>query len=236
MHISSTLSILATSLLLLSTTTALPTKNQDKRPCDKNETRKDSLSSCPLVPAASLPESGLVPTSLTLRYVVLGKGTQNYTCASAGSAPVSAGAVAALYDISCQVTDPKSRSNLVEKVIPDILNDFSKPVQELLPSKSSAPGIGDHFFRDGTTAMFVLNDGYFIASGRLAGVPAPASAAGNENGAAVDWLKLARKTGEVNGGIEEVFRVHTAGGRAPATCSTAGLLTVNYVAEYWMYG
>lgn len=84
--------------------------------------------------------------------------------------------------------------------------------------------------------MFVLNDGHFVAAGRVGGCAAPSSATGNENGAAVDWLKLARKQGEVNGGIEEIYRVYTAGGRAPAACSTAGLLTVDYVAQYWMYG
>ena len=149
---------------------------------------------------------------------------------------MSRGALATLYDVSCQVTDAKSRSKFDGKLIPDFLKDFLKPIQDLLPPKTSAPSIGDHYFRDGTTAMFVLNDGKFIASGRIDGCAAPTSAAGNENGAAVDWLKLARKDGELNGGIEEVYRVQTAGGRAPATCSAAGLLTVDYVAEYWMYG
>ena len=236
MHLSSTISILTTSLLLLSTTTALPAKDQNRRPCYNNETRKEPLTSCPLDPAPSLPESVLPPTSLTLRYVLLGRGTQNYTCTNANSTPVAAGALATLYDVSCQFTDSKSRTKFDQKLIPDFLKKFSKPVQDLIPSKASSASVGDHYFRDGTTPMFVLNDGYFVAAGKVGGCPAPSSATGNENGAAVDWLKLARKQGEVNGGIEEIYRVQTAGGRAPAACSTAGPLTVDYVAEYWMYG
>lgn len=96
--------------------------------------------------------------------------------------------------------------------------------------------MGVHFFRDGTTPFFQLNDGGFIAAGKVAGCVAPSGATGNENGAAVDWLKLVRKQGEVTGGIEEVYRVITAGGRAPAGCASAGQLTVDYVAQYWMYG
>ncbi|KAF7510742.1 hypothetical protein GJ744_006108 [Endocarpon pusillum] len=187
-------------------------------------------------PAPSLPESALPPTSLTLRHVFLGKGTQNYTCANTSSTPVAAGALATLYDISCQVTDPKSRTKFDQKLIPDFLKNFSKPVQDLLPSKAPGASVGVHYFRDGSTPMFVLNDGHFVAAGKVGGCAAPSCATGNENGAAVDWLKLARKQGEVYGGIEEVYRVQTAGGRAPAACSKPGPLTVEYVAEYWMYG
>ncbi len=235
MHLSATISILATSLLLLSTTTALPAKDHNKRPCYKNETRKEPPTSCPLDPAPSLPKSDLPPTSLTLQYIVLGKGTQNYTCANASSIPVAAGALATLYDVSCQITDQKSRRKFDQKLIPDFLKKFLKPIQDLLPPKASAASVGDHYFRDGSTPLFVLNDGSFIAAGKVAGCAAPSSATGNENGAAVDWLKLARKQGEVSDGIEEVYRVQTAGGRAPAACSKAGLMTVDYVAEYWMY-
>lgn len=237
MHLSSTISILTTSLFLfVSTTTALPAKDQNKRPCYNNETRKEPLAGCPLDPAPSLPESALPSSSLTLRYVFLGKGTQNYTCVNANATPVAGGALATLYDVSCQVTDPKSRSDFDQKLIPDFLKKFAKPVQDLIRPKTSGASAGEHYFRDGTTAMFVLNDGNFIASGKVGNCAAPYSATGNENGAAVDWLKLVRKTGEADGGIEEIYRVQTAGGRAPPTCSTAGPLTVDYVAEYWMYG
>jgi hypothetical protein len=86
--------------------------------------------------------------------------------------------------------------------------------------------------------VFVFNKGDFIASGKVAGCAAPAGATGNGNGPAIDWLKLARKTGEANGGVEEVYRVETAGGRAPASCGegSPAVMTVDYVAEYWFYG
>lgn len=53
---------------------------------------------------------------------------------------------------------------------------------------------------------------------------------------AVPWLKLKVKTME-GSGIEEVYRVNTAGGAAPHTCEgMGGSFEVQYAAEYWFYG
>lgn len=52
---------------------------------------------------------------------------------------------------------------------------------------------------------------------------------------AVDWLKL----GDVGGGrgLSEVYRVETAGGKAPGVCPReGGMVVVQYAAVYWFYG
>lgn len=50
---------------------------------------------------------------------------------------------------------------------------------------------------------------------------------------AVDWLQLQDKGGSI--GIAEVYKVVTAGGAAPTICTTTGVVTVPYAAEYWFY-
>lgn len=67
-------------------------------------------------------------------------------------------------------------------------------------------------------------------------VPAPADAMkgqGNGGLGAVPWLKLlVRDSVEAKGGLEEVYRVNTAGGTAPATCAgQAGAFQIEYAAE-----
>lgn len=49
------------------------------------------------------------------------------------------------------------------------------------------------------------------------------------------WLALSAKEGSV--GIEQVYRVVTAGGQAPATCAgAASVISVPYAAAYHFYG
>lgn len=232
------MSILSTSLLLLlsTTTSALPSADAKRGPRPNSHARKQSLANCSLSPPPPLPESTLPPTSLTLKHIFLGRGTQNYTCATASSVPVAAGALATLYDVSCLANNDKTRAQLANKFIPDLLGKFSKSVESLLPAKASPAHAGIHYFRADGAPVFVLNDGCSIAAGKVAGCAAPITATGNANGAAVDWLKLARRETEVSAGIEEVYRVQTAGGRAPAACTAEGWITVDYVTEYWMYG
>ncbi|KAE8147587.1 hypothetical protein BDV25DRAFT_160024 [Aspergillus avenaceus] len=50
----------------------------------------------------------------------------------------------------------------------------------------------------------------------------------------VPWLKLTATKGS---GLEEVYRVHTVDGSAPATCHRSRpYFQVDYAAEYWFYG
>lgn len=226
---------------LLTTTTALPTRDNGgggecRPPRNQNQGNNynPQQTNCAFNPPPILPSSSLTAPNgaFQLKHIVLGKGTQNYTCANSSSAPVAAGAVATLYDISClSALSADSRTQFASTILPTLL---SLPAANMpIPATLS---VGTHYFRDGTTAYFGLNGGDFINAGKVEGCAAPAAATGNENGAAVDWLKLVRKEGESSGGVEEVYRVNTAGGRAPKTCGTEGVMTVEYVTEYWMYG
>lgn len=70
---------------------------------------------------------------------------------------------------------------------------------------------------------------------KLSAVPAPATASVGQGGVglgAVPWLKLATRLGATDG-LEEVYRINTAGGSAPATCAGMPLaFQIEYAAEY----
>lgn len=239
-------SLLSASLFLLSniisSTTALPTADTSFDAAASFlagfAANNRQLTNCPLNPPPALPPSSLpaIGYGLTLKHILLGRGTQNYTCDTRASSPTAAGALATLYDVSCLAASQDSRSLLDNVLLPALLTLPSNQIESFLASNLPAANAGIHYFRDSTTPYFGLNNGMFIAAGKIADAPAPAGARGNQNGAAVDWLKLAKKPTEPNGGLQEVYRVVTAGGRAPAKCDKKGVLTVDYVAQYWMYG
>ncbi|KAF8429559.1 hypothetical protein EV426DRAFT_581817 [Tirmania nivea] len=187
------------------------------------------------------------PGSLKLQLVVVGHGTQNYTCAdsTANSKPVANGAHAELYDASCFVS-----------ITPGILNRLpylflqkprAIPVDKL-------PKVGVHYFYpDATTPVFDVNGktaaakkGRFVGK-KLENVSAPSDAyAGVAPDAfgAVDWLKLVSTdnvrtaSGEVfaSNGYNAVYRVETAGGKPPATCQgRPAHFEILYAAQYWLY-
>lgn len=178
------------------------------------------------------------PTPLTLKLVVLGQGTQNYTCVdnTANSKPVAAGALATLYDVSCLAAEG---SAILHKMPEYIL---TKP--NLIKTNPLFPKVGTHFFYpDTSTPVFVMNEnlvnakmGKFVGK-KAEGIPAPVTTA-------VDWLKLVNKivTGATaapeitSNGYAATYRVYTAGGKPPADCNGRGpSFTVPYTAEYWLY-
>lgn len=63
----------------------------------------------------------------------------------------------------------------------------------------------------------------------------PTSNKGPDGTGAVDWLALTAKTGYTSVGLGEVYRVVTAGGNPPTTCAAAGVVSIQYAAEYWFY-
>lgn len=70
----------------------------------------------------------------------------------------------------------------------------------------------------------------------IADIPAPQGAdKGPQGYGAVDWKVLRAQAGSV-GGLEEVYRVETAGGVAPPAgdCDETVVL-VEYAAMYWFY-
>lgn len=80
----------------------------------------------------------------------------------------------------------------------------------------------------------LFGDGLLYGSS-VGDIPAPAGAnAGPQGYGAVDWKTLAGVAGSV--GLTEVYRVETAGGKAPASCGGFGAtIQVQYAAMYWFY-
>jgi Protein of unknown function (DUF3455) len=229
MHFLSTLRTLVSALLLCSSAASYLTSCPG--PKHDHYTRDQQLAVCSLTPPPLLPLSTLPPVSngMSLRGIFLAQGTQNYTCGNISSTPLTNGAKADLYDISCLVMGSNGLSDI--QALPSrILKTPSIRIKSYLKSS------GSHDFINSTTPRFDLYDSPVISATKVASQPAPTMATNDQNGPAIDWLKLARKRIERRGVVEEIYRVNTAGGRAPANCTQAGELTIDYVAEYWMYG
>ncbi len=200
------------------------------------------MQSQPHLTSATAP-SPLPPPSadLTLSHVVVGRGTQNYTCASASDAPKAAGALASLYDASCIAASYPSLLAAMPPVALD--NSLPKSVSTTKASKNGlTPALaGTHYFTNLTTPFFDM-DTALHAYGRggfakVAGTPAPEGAPvgpkGRGNGS-VPWLKLGGVSADE--GWQEVYRVNTAGGQPPSSCEgMPKTFTVEYAAEYWMW-
>ncbi|EPS36672.1 hypothetical protein H072_9768 [Dactylellina haptotyla CBS 200.50] len=169
--------------------------------------------------------------------IALGVGTQNFSCAAAGSDPVSNGAYAILYDFSCiflaNEDAAKTLGDLAAQMKPDALNIFMKMTQNMLNVQYP---IGKHFFKgDFTTPAFEFIDGQKFYGGVAGKVPAPAGSYAGQNGlGAVPSLKLTPKAG-MGSTITTVYRIHTAGGVGPAKCDRPGIKQFPYSAEYWFY-
>jgi hypothetical protein len=107
----------------------------------------------------------------------------------------------------------------------------------LPPAVSNLPVLGNHFFAaDGTPTFNLTGPGKILYGVKTDSIAAPASAdPGPAGTGAVAWLYLPSKTGvaaENSVGVQTVYRVSTAGGNPPSTCSGAGTISVQYSALY----
>jgi hypothetical protein len=169
----------------------------------------------------------------TLRHIAIGRGTQNYTCASSSAdvVPVAYGAKATLFNATCD------SARLNDKVMADVTNlalNYAIPAGLVATQRTS----GHHYFTSDKVPMFDLrtpesNYGYVQAKPDTVKSAAPKDAAlGPNQMGSVAWLKL----NSVEGDYKDVFRVHTAGGNPPKTCAgIEGSFTVEYSAQYWFY-
>jgi hypothetical protein len=160
---------------------------------------------------------------LTLKHIAIGRGTQNYTCEldKPDGAPKANGALATLFNASCiAAMSPELAAALTRAALHFDLAQ-SETAQKLSPSNLARSGV--HFFTDSTTPFFNLDVSSAwklgeIPCGKAGSAPAPQNAGRGLGGeAAVPWLKLSAKQG-ATGGLQEVYRVETVGGSAPATC------------------
>ncbi|KAL5117965.1 hypothetical protein ACEQ8H_004110 [Pleosporales sp. CAS-2024a] len=183
----------------------------------------------PVAPTTALPGPA---DGAVLRHIALGRGWQNYTCASdsADVVPVAIGAVATLFNATCDA------ARLNDNVLMQLTNlalKYNIPTGNYADERTS----GHHYFDSKKTPTFDLrtadwNFGWVQAMVDTKS-PAPKDAEPGANGmGAVPWLKL----NAVGGDYKNVYRLHTAGGNPPKTC--AGLdsaFEVPYSAQYWFY-
>lgn len=188
---------------------------------------------------------------MSLKYIGLGHGVQNYTCSAEGAAGTSTGALAVLYDITPlfpgtgadavdQATwDGLSSSilsstplplNLVPGSAVDVANPpFPAPAGVDLAGKS-LPFLAQHYFDSTSRPTFDLSGspgGEFFVGAKSAAVNAPSSAAD------VAWLQLTAVAGA--SGVQDGYRVVTAGGVSSLCTSVGQQISVAYAAQYWFF-
>lgn len=179
--------------------------------CTRQNNTTNGTATCDLSNVTQ-PASTLTPPTADLRLVLIayGLGTQNYTCASSTSVPAAIGAVAGLYNASCEVANPgEVQNNIVQ-----------------------AAAIGNHYFIDLTTPDFDIPGLGNTKTKKVEEVAAP-----NPN-ADIKWLRLQAQTSDSTSQVKFIYRLSTAGGLAPSSCEgrTDGeVLTVQYQAQYWIY-
>ncbi|EFQ94282.1 hypothetical protein CFE70_004365 [Pyrenophora teres f. teres 0-1] len=171
----------------------------------------------------------------TLHHIAIGRGTQNYTCASASSSdvPKAVGAKASLFNATCDA----ARLNVVTLgQVTDLSLNYAIPTSPEAEQRLS----GHHQFTAAGVPLFMLETpeaNYGRIEAKVdAKSPAPATASKGKNLlGSVPWLKLSATT-DGSWAYSEVYRVHTAGGVAPENCQgIQGSFTVEYSAQYWFY-
>ncbi|KAJ5596515.1 hypothetical protein N7450_002973 [Penicillium hetheringtonii] len=186
---------------------------------------------------------------LDLKYVVLGRGTQNYSCSSSefarhpkkSSTPKATGAVATLFDASCLASQSLNLLHEFPAMMGHTtLGSLAFLAEALaLSTKTSNLIIGEHYFNAAGDPFFDLRSSgsdTWIVSKKDASVKAPARVLrpSGKNDSDVPWLKLDCKDCK---GVKEVYRVMTVDGVAPPTCERQNdTVLVDYAAEYWFYG
>jgi hypothetical protein len=142
---------------------------------------------------------------------------------------LSIGAEATLFNVTCLAGPYPSLLNM----LPGIALKFPTPDPANILSPANLFLSGHHYFADLTTPTFDLNTSSHqwgvVGCKKLNTTTAPNPSTD------VPWLKLSSKTRD-GCTISEVYRLNTAGGQPPATCSgMASSFQVQYAAEYWMY-
>ncbi|KAK4626523.1 Ecp60-1 [Fulvia fulva] len=216
-----------------------------------------SLSTTPALPLKQVDNTGSTPLpepTGKLHYIQLGSGFQNYSCSASNtwvaSVP-SAGAIAQLYDVTAIVnqltTDSYTKNTLksfetclkATKCTPDVNNGYCDQCHRISAAAFQAWNDGEHYFdqlNGAQTPNFAVADD-FISGKKVGAVKAPKAAyKGESDLGAVDWLYLVDNGSGRTHGLKSVYRIHTAGGVAPSSCSKPGsALQVPYAAEYWFY-
>lgn len=105
----------------------------------------------------------LPASSFSLRFIGIGRGTQNYTCATPTSAPVSIGAVATLFDVTELAITDTGLFDLLPNVI------VYMPLHQsifVLGWELSLSVLGHHFFTANITPTFEFTDSNDVFYGK----------------------------------------------------------------------
>ncbi|EGG11783.1 uncharacterized protein MELLADRAFT_124322 [Melampsora larici-populina 98AG31] len=175
-----------------------------------------------------------IPNDLrvTLRYLAVGVGTQNYTCSLISGKPTwnSLGAMAQLRDISNTLEDPALVSNAAINPKAKISLTPYKPIamHYFVPHEPlAAPGF---FFEPSKKPCSDVTKEEFVIVSKIGAMSSP-----NHPERNVPWLALKQIEGDA---AQIVFRTDTHLGVAPSpqTCLAEGKgANMRYSALYWFY-
>lgn len=235
----------------LSSAFAAPSAKQPRRP-KASPVKPAKPTSLALVDLQTKQPTDNLPSNsnVTLQFVGLGVGVQNYSCASTTSAPKSIGAIATLFDITALL---QHTADVTSNLTTDYLKLYQKKSCVIDASNLADdsceesinilqfPILGKHYFANingAAVPSFAINNGDFLSAQKVGDVAAPVDAYDGSSGAgAVDWLLLVADGTGRSVGLSEVYRINTAGGAPESTQCSTGVtqFSVKYAAEYWFY-
>ena len=140
-------------------------------------------------------------SGLNLKYIALGRGTQNYTCenSTASAIPVAVGAAATLFDASCIAAKSLTLLHELPAVIGSTPLGSLAFLVDLLGYSTETPDLilGEHYFNaagDPVLDLRLSGLSDWVVATKNASVDAPQiSKTVNQN---VAWLELDRKRGK----------------------------------------
>ncbi|PSK51876.1 hypothetical protein B9Z65_3143 [Elsinoe australis] len=233
------------SLLLATITAASPVASESRKSLHRKD--DDFIDYGRRIAAGTCGKCDLSKAQLpqgSLSHVVIGRGTQNYTCDTSNSSavPVAVGAVATLFNVTCLAVESPDLVARLANIALDLPIPFN--VQDDADSPSYYGLSGYHYFLDGTTAFFNLDtDKHTFGEGAFKKANATDAPQGsmvgpkNKGNGAVPWLLLKAYQGYGDFQVyTEVYRVRTAGGSPPKTCAgQKANIQIQYATEYWFY-
>ena len=203
-------------------------------------------------------------SNLTLKYILLGHGIQNYTCGSEGAEPKATGALAALYDVTALYPgtgdsvltieefdqlgvdaiydaelplNMQSEEDAANSIAPgaDLEEPFpSDPADLQLDSLSTPLPFVGHHFFNSAGSPQFVFEDVNYVCALSNKIDAPA---GSDAGPDATGTVAWLQLGAIEGavGASLLYRVKTVGGVSHG-CSAAGSDSVSYTAQYWFYG
>ena len=184
-------------------------------------------------PPLSNGSASLSQLNKPLQIITVGRGLQNYTCASSNATdkPVAIGAVATLFNLDKLLSyfAPAEGQAFLNQ-IPAFMLSLPREAAD----NSIIPKAGLHYFDASGTPTFNLSESKngFLVGNKTGDIRAPSNSIRGAYGA-VDWLSLDAKPGSHN--LSRVYRTVTAAGSPPPSCEgqQASVISIEYAALYY---